>query len=172
MDNTMNDFENVVDAMNEIKAEVESNVIAKVETMLGDDFGKEGSMDRRRWAQRITDLSVAEDKVKELQKENRKMKKEVRMKTDIAHMAQREMDAEHIRFLEEQQKRSDRDREIEILKEQSKSANKFVDIWGEILRDVDGDDLCDLMYESGWKYNDDGQPIRRGDSDSDSDYSP
>ena len=125
----MDNFENVVDAMNEMKAEMEAEIVSKVTEMLGDDFGKDGSMDRRRWAQRITDLAIAEKKQIELRTENRKLRAKVRKleeefagwkasydddmreATALAEMVKeeykKELDIEHIRYLEEQQKRSD-----------------------------------------------------------------
>ena len=180
----MDNFENVVDAMNELKAEMEAEIVSKVAKMLGDDFGKDGSMDRRRWAQRITDLAVAEKKQTELRTENRKLRAKVRKleeefagwkasyDDDIREAKEegvdylkscieeykKELDIEHIRYLEADKKRCDAETKLAYHSE-------FLEISG------------DFTFYAEWirdKYPDAPEEDTGvlAETDSDSDYEP
>ena len=50
----------------------------------------------------------------------------------------------------------------EILKEKNeklKAYKEYFNTWSPILRDVDGDDFCNLLSDYGWEYDDDGKLV-------------
>ena len=49
--------------------------------------------------------------------------------------------------------------ENEQLKEENKKLQKYADIMG----DIDGDDLTNLLQDYGWEYNDDGELVKESD---------
>lgn len=54
------------------------------------------------------------------------------------------------------------DERIKALKaenEKLKAYKEYFDTWSPILRDVDGDDLCNLLSDYGWVYDDDGKLV-------------
>ena len=51
--------------------------------------------------------------------------------------------------------------EIEVLKKENKKFFKYAEIMG----DIDGDQLTDLLRECGWEYDDDGELNKINNSD-------
>lgn len=73
--------ENTIDALNELKAEYETDILGKIEKMLGemapsDDTSLAPFVSR--FSKKIRDLAVAEDMLEEMKTENRKLKSENR----------------------------------------------------------------------------------------------
>jgi len=74
--------------------------------------------------------------------------------------------------LKEKNERLDKQRVLDIQRmmkgdeykkenEKLKAYKDYFDTWSPILRDVDGDDLCNLLSDYGWVYDDDGKLVNQ-----------